>query len=151
MAGHRDLPQLCGSPASVVARPACSPLSRPLGVKGHFLGFRRFSSELLLAETHGALSGTLDKKRPSLCGGIGADGRRGSVAGAEMPMKMRQQAPESDQFFVSLSSTEPLKRRLDVLLSGRTCSAFTSAYYGIDAGEEPYDWVLSLVERSTFC
>jgi len=62
MAGHRDPPQLCGSPASVVARPACSPLSRPLGVKGHFLGFRRFSSELLLAETHGALSGTLDKK-----------------------------------------------------------------------------------------
>jgi hypothetical protein len=115
-----------------------------------FLGFRRFSSELLLAKTHGALGGSPNKREPSLCGGIGADGRCGAVAGAEMPIKMRQQSPESDQFFVSLSSTEPLKRRLDVLLSGRTCSAFTSAYYGIDAGEGPYDWVLSLVERSTF-
>lgn len=100
--GYRDPPRVCGSPASVVATCLLSSEQAPWRDRP-FLGFRRFSSELLLAETYGALNGALIKKRPSLCGGIGTDRRRGAVAGAEMPIKMRQQSPVSDQFLFRLA------------------------------------------------
>ena len=58
------------SPASAVTRPIRSPRSESHGVTSHLSAFRRISSAQLLTETRVALSGALNQKRPSLCGGF---------------------------------------------------------------------------------